>query len=155
MHASAAKAAIDSITRTLGMEWGSEGIRTVGVAPGPVADTAGMTKLAPGMTGKEALSSTITLPFWILKTEDWRRECHLLLLCRCGQWNDPAGAHGDKMGDCYELLVFGIPWCRVCLLLCISIYLIWWAFQVATDCMRITKFFLFFFFFLLLFFRFP
>ena len=63
MHASAAKAAIDSITRTLGMEWGSEGIRTVGVAPGPVADTAGMTKLAPGMTGKEALSSTITLPF--------------------------------------------------------------------------------------------
>ena len=49
VHASAAKAAIDSITRTLGMEWGPEGIRTVGVAPGPVADTAGMTKLAPGL----------------------------------------------------------------------------------------------------------
>ncbi len=51
VHASAAKAAIDSITRTLGMEWGSEGIRAVGVAPGPVGGTAGMTKLAPGMEG--------------------------------------------------------------------------------------------------------
>ena len=50
VHASSAKAAIDSITRTLGMEWGPEGIRTVGVAPGPVAGTAGMTKLAPGMS---------------------------------------------------------------------------------------------------------
>jgi peroxisomal 2,4-dienoyl-CoA reductase len=59
VHASAAKAAIDSITRTLGMEWGSEGIRTVGVAPGPVAGTAGMTKLAPGMS--DAVNKLIPL----------------------------------------------------------------------------------------------
>ncbi|MES1912500.1 MAG: hypothetical protein MHM6MM_004767 [Cercozoa sp. M6MM] len=47
-HSSAAKAAIDSLTRTLGLEWGKHGIRVVGVAPGPIADTPGMTKLAPG-----------------------------------------------------------------------------------------------------------
>lgn len=48
IHASAAKAAIDSMTRSLGLEWGEYKIRVVGVAPGPIADTAGMTKLAPG-----------------------------------------------------------------------------------------------------------
>ena len=48
-HASAAKAAIDSLTRSLALEWGGYGIRTVGIAPGPIRGTAGMTKLAPGM----------------------------------------------------------------------------------------------------------
>lgn len=46
-HASAAKAAIDSLTRTLGLEWGSYGIRVNGVAPGPIQGTAGLKKLAP------------------------------------------------------------------------------------------------------------
>jgi peroxisomal 2,4-dienoyl-CoA reductase len=40
-HASAAKAAIDSLTRSLGLEWGEFGIRVCGVAPGPIADTPG------------------------------------------------------------------------------------------------------------------
>jgi 2,4-dienoyl-CoA reductase [(3E)-enoyl-CoA-producing], peroxisomal len=48
VHASAAKAAIDSVTRTLGLEWGEYGIRIVGIAPGPIAETAGMTKLSGG-----------------------------------------------------------------------------------------------------------
>lgn len=48
VHASAAKAAVDSITRTLALEWGRDGIRVNGVAPGPIAGTAGLTKLAPG-----------------------------------------------------------------------------------------------------------
>jgi len=48
-HASAAKAAIDSVTRSLGLEWGHYGIRVVGIAPGPIRDTAGLTKLVPGM----------------------------------------------------------------------------------------------------------
>jgi 2,4-dienoyl-CoA reductase [(3E)-enoyl-CoA-producing], peroxisomal len=49
-HASAAKAAVDSITRSLALEWGCDGVRVVGIAPGPIADTPGTTKLAPGMT---------------------------------------------------------------------------------------------------------
>lgn len=32
----ASKAALDSLTRTLGVEWAREGVRVVGVAPGPV-----------------------------------------------------------------------------------------------------------------------
>lgn len=41
VHASAAKAAVDSITRSLALEWGEYGVRVVGVAPGPIAGTAG------------------------------------------------------------------------------------------------------------------
>lgn len=41
VHAAAAKAGIDSITRTLGVEWAEYGIRCVGIAPGPIAGTVG------------------------------------------------------------------------------------------------------------------
>ncbi|CAM9657145.1 unnamed protein product [Discosporangium mesarthrocarpum] len=50
-HASAAKAAIDSLTRTLALEWGGHGIRVNGIAPGPIANTPGMAKLDPGIGG--------------------------------------------------------------------------------------------------------
>ena len=49
-HASSAKAAIDSLTRSLALEWStSDRIRVNGIAPGPIANTPGMTKLAPGL----------------------------------------------------------------------------------------------------------
>jgi len=48
IHASAAKAAVDSLTRTLAVEWASLGIRVNGIAPGPIDDTEGMSRLAPG-----------------------------------------------------------------------------------------------------------
>jgi peroxisomal 2,4-dienoyl-CoA reductase len=47
-HASAAKAAVDSLTKSLALEWGSLGIRVNGIAPGPIDDTEGMSRLAPG-----------------------------------------------------------------------------------------------------------
>eukprot|EP01060_Flectonema_neradi_P007678 TRINITY_DN15383_c0_g1_i1.p1 TRINITY_DN15383_c0_g1~~TRINITY_DN15383_c0_g1_i1.p1 ORF type:complete len:304 (+),score=58.48 TRINITY_DN15383_c0_g1_i1:63-974(+) len=40
-HAAAAKAGIDVLTQTLGVEWAEYGIRVVGIAPGPVAGTTG------------------------------------------------------------------------------------------------------------------
>ena len=46
-HASAAKAAIDSLTRSLALEWGHLGISVVGIRPGATAGTPGMAKLAP------------------------------------------------------------------------------------------------------------
>jgi peroxisomal 2,4-dienoyl-CoA reductase len=55
-HASAAKAAVDSLTRSLALEWGCDGIRVVGIAPGPIADTPGTTKLAPGLSSDEVNS---------------------------------------------------------------------------------------------------
>lgn len=48
IHVSAAKAAVDSITRSLALEWGTDyDIRVNSIAPGPIADTPGMDKLAP------------------------------------------------------------------------------------------------------------
>jgi peroxisomal 2,4-dienoyl-CoA reductase len=45
IHVSAAKAAVDAITRNLSVEWGRYGIRVNGIAPGPIEDTEGMKRL--------------------------------------------------------------------------------------------------------------
>ncbi|KAH6777156.1 short-chain dehydrogenase-reductase B [Perilla frutescens var. hirtella] len=48
LHVSAAKAAIDALTRNLALEWGTDyDIRVNGIAPGPIEDTAGLSKLLP------------------------------------------------------------------------------------------------------------
>jgi 2,4-dienoyl-CoA reductase [(3E)-enoyl-CoA-producing], peroxisomal len=52
-HASAAKSAVDSLTRSLALEWGSDRIRVNGIAPGPIANTPGMSKLAPGVDSSQ------------------------------------------------------------------------------------------------------
>ncbi|MBT9465631.1 SDR family oxidoreductase [Hydrogenophaga sp.] len=46
-HVCAAKAGVDMLIRSLAVEWADEGIRCVGIAPGPVTDTEGMARLAP------------------------------------------------------------------------------------------------------------
>jgi NAD(P)-dependent dehydrogenase (short-subunit alcohol dehydrogenase family) len=48
IHVNAAKAGVDMITRTLALEWSPLGIRVNSIAPGPVGDTEGMDRLAPG-----------------------------------------------------------------------------------------------------------
>ncbi|KAJ1272745.1 hypothetical protein BS78_06G226200 [Paspalum vaginatum] len=46
IHLSAAKAGVDSIARSLALEWGTDyDIRVNGIAPGPIQDTAGIMKL--------------------------------------------------------------------------------------------------------------
>ena len=54
IHASAAKAGVDAVTRNLAVEWGRFGIRVCGIAPGPIADTEGMRRLAPGELADKA-----------------------------------------------------------------------------------------------------
>src|SRR5687767_11957823 len=44
-HAAAAKAGIDSLTRTLAVEWGPHRIRVNGIAPGPIDGTEGVRRL--------------------------------------------------------------------------------------------------------------
>jgi hypothetical protein len=41
LHVSAAKAAVDALTRNLAVEWGPQGIRVNAIAPGPIGDTEG------------------------------------------------------------------------------------------------------------------
>ena len=60
IHVSAAKAGVDAITRNLAVEWGRFGIRTNGIAPGPIADTEGMKRLVPEPI-KEKLQKRIPL----------------------------------------------------------------------------------------------
>jgi NAD(P)-dependent dehydrogenase (short-subunit alcohol dehydrogenase family) len=44
-HASAAKAGIESLVRTLALEWGPEGVRVNSLCPGPVGGTEGVSRL--------------------------------------------------------------------------------------------------------------
>jgi len=57
IHASAAKAGVDAVTRNLAVEWGRFGIRVCGIAPGPIADTEGMRRLAAGERGDRTLAA--------------------------------------------------------------------------------------------------
>jgi peroxisomal 2,4-dienoyl-CoA reductase len=56
IHASAAKAGVDAITKNLAVEWGRFGIRSCGIAPGPIGDTEGMKRLAPGDIKDKAMA---------------------------------------------------------------------------------------------------
>jgi len=60
IHVSAAKAAVDAMTRNLAVEWGRYGIRVNGIAPGPIEDTEGMKRLLPEPL-KEKLAKRIPL----------------------------------------------------------------------------------------------
>lgn len=52
LHVAAAKAAVDAMTRTLAVEWGPLGIRSIAIAPGPIGDTEGARRLFPGEAGE-------------------------------------------------------------------------------------------------------
>ncbi|WP_255548258.1 SDR family oxidoreductase [Erythrobacter ani] len=45
IHACAAKAGVNMVTRCLALEWGNKGIRVNGISPGPIANTEGVKRL--------------------------------------------------------------------------------------------------------------
>ena len=55
LHVSAAKAGVDALTRNLAVEWGRYGIRVNAIAPGPIEDTEGMTRLVPAPVKEQLL----------------------------------------------------------------------------------------------------
>uniref|UniRef100_A0A060T9V3 2,4-dienoyl-CoA reductase [(3E)-enoyl-CoA-producing] n=1 Tax=Blastobotrys adeninivorans TaxID=409370 RepID=A0A060T9V3_BLAAD len=56
-HASAAKAGVDSLARTLAVELGPLGIRSNVIAPGPIAGTEGMERLGGGGSEDDLVAS--------------------------------------------------------------------------------------------------
>jgi 2,4-dienoyl-CoA reductase [(3E)-enoyl-CoA-producing], peroxisomal len=66
-HAAAAKAGIDSLTRTLAVEWGPHGIRVNGIAPGPIEGTEGVRRLTNDASRE---SATRNCPIGRLGTTD-------------------------------------------------------------------------------------
>jgi NAD(P)-dependent dehydrogenase (short-subunit alcohol dehydrogenase family) len=61
VHACAAKAGVNMVTKCLAMEWGPEGIRVNGISPGPIADTEGMRRLTPTAEIEAMYKATIPL----------------------------------------------------------------------------------------------
>ncbi len=62
-HATAAKAGVDALTRTLAVEWAPAGIRVNAIAPGPIP-TEGVRKAFATGESIERLASTIPLGRW-------------------------------------------------------------------------------------------
>ena len=60
-HVAAAKAGVDMLTRSLAVEWGTEGIRANGIVPGPIDGTEGMARLAATPAVRRAIERSIPL----------------------------------------------------------------------------------------------
>jgi NAD(P)-dependent dehydrogenase (short-subunit alcohol dehydrogenase family) len=70
-HAAAAKAGIDSLTKTFAAEWSSDGIRVVSIAPGPIADTeGGPSGRVFGSAGAPKMDIRMTVPLGRYGTVD-------------------------------------------------------------------------------------
>lgn len=61
IHVGAAKAGVDMITRTLALEWGTDGVRVNSVVPGPIDGTEGMRRLAPTEEVRKATIASVPL----------------------------------------------------------------------------------------------
>lgn len=60
-HVCAAKAGVDMFSRTLAIEWGGSGVRVNCITPGPIDDTEGMRRLAPGDDVRKKLAEALPL----------------------------------------------------------------------------------------------
>ncbi|HYM01426.1 MAG TPA: SDR family oxidoreductase [Stellaceae bacterium] len=61
VHACAAKAGVDQVTRVLAMEWGGDGIRVNSIAPGPIEGTEGVARLSGNAAVRASMAKRIPL----------------------------------------------------------------------------------------------
>lgn len=62
-HACAAKAGVNQLVRVLALEWGPD-VRVTGISPGPIANTEGMSRLAPDAGRQAAHFDRIAMKRW-------------------------------------------------------------------------------------------
>ena len=60
-HVCSAKAGVDMVTRSLSIEWGTDGIRVNSIVPGPIENTEGMDRLAPTPEIQQAVTRSVPL----------------------------------------------------------------------------------------------
>jgi peroxisomal 2,4-dienoyl-CoA reductase len=84
VHAGTAKAAVDAMTKHLAVEWGPARIRVNGIAPGPIADTEGMKRLAPAPEITKKLERQI--PLGRFGTADEIADMALYLASDAARW---------------------------------------------------------------------
>jgi NAD(P)-dependent dehydrogenase (short-subunit alcohol dehydrogenase family) len=103
IHACAAKAGVNQVTKCLAMEWGPAGVRVNAVSPGPIGDTEGMTRLAPSDDYIKASKGRIPLRDW--GTKDDIADACLWLASDASRYvtgaiiNVDGGSEMDSSGD--------------------------------------------------------
>jgi NAD(P)-dependent dehydrogenase (short-subunit alcohol dehydrogenase family) len=83
-HVCAAKAGVDMLSRVLAVEWGGAGVRVNVITPGPIDDTEGMRRLAPGDDTRQKIVET--LPLQRLGTKDDIAQLALFLASPAGSF---------------------------------------------------------------------
>ncbi|XP_072229768.1 peroxisomal 2,4-dienoyl-CoA reductase [(3E)-enoyl-CoA-producing] isoform X2 [Leuresthes tenuis] len=84
VHAGSAKAANDAMTKHLAVEWGPNGVRVNGVAPGPISGTEGYRRL--GGPKAEAVGSFQSIPLERAGNKTEMAHCTLFLASRASSY---------------------------------------------------------------------